>query len=258
MSTIILFIGFVSAAAGIVGLFNPSLVRARSRWQVVPVALGFVAAVGVAQLVSPDPATGHPTTTRVFGIINILIWLFILGFCVRRAERTAPVESVHLSPEVIAVIRSGLDDDDDQPACDRLTKEFERYRTGEIDIDGYRQSVLSVSDGIDGDIELLRERRGSMDRDDFAAQLEQLEEDAQECRWRLEWIDEQRTKPEADPRFGGKGKWARFEYVDSDGSKSKRTIAMWERRGRYIVGYDRSRKEERTFRQDRITEWLAG
>lgn len=54
------------------------------------------------------------------------------------------------------------------------------------------------------------------------------------------------------------GRWARFEYVDADGQISNRSVTMWEKRGRYIVGYDRSRKDERTFRQDRISKWICG
>jgi len=60
------------------------------------------------------------------------------------------------------------------------------------------------------------------------------------------------------PGFAEKGKWARFEYSDHNGNSSKRSVTMWERRGIYIVGYDRSRKEERTFRQDRISGWISG
>lgn len=257
MSSFILLIGFACLVAGIIGLFKPSIIRAKSRWQAVPWVSAILAAVGVAQLLFPDPATGHPTTTRVFGAINILVWLFIVGFCVQRGARGAPPQRVKLSPEIIAAIRDDMDDDE-EVASVQLEREFARYRAGEIDINEYRDRVLAACDAVTASIELLHARRGKMDQVDFAEQLELLEEEADECRWRLEWIEEQRTKPEVDDRFPKRGKWARFEYIGSDGNQSKRTIANWERRGIYIVGYDRSRKEERTFRQDRIAGWLAG
>lgn len=58
--------------------------------------------------------------------------------------------------------------------------------------------------------------------------------------------------------FGDSGKWARFAYADADGRESRRQIVNWQQRGPYIVGYDRSKKGERTFRQDRISDWQAG
>jgi predicted DNA-binding transcriptional regulator YafY len=58
--------------------------------------------------------------------------------------------------------------------------------------------------------------------------------------------------------WANRGKWARFDYVDADGKATHRQIVNWEKRGAYIVGYDRSRDAERTFRQDRIEGWVAG
>jgi hypothetical protein len=73
------------------------------------------------------------------------------------------------------------------------------------------------------------------------------------------WIKDQAYKTSISrDGFGERGKWASFEYVGADGVITKRTVAMWEKRGAYIVGYDRTRKEERTFRQDRISDWVSG
>ncbi len=77
--------------------------------------------------------------------------------------------------------------------------------------------------------------------------------------WRLQWLDRQDWNDSISRAdIPAKGKWARFDYVDTDGVATKRSITMWEKRGAYIVGYDRSRKDERTFRQDRINDWLCG
>lgn len=68
----------------------------------------------------------------------------------------------------------------------------------------------------------------------------------------------QRLELYSDDSIPDRGKWARFEYEDHNGSSSSRDITMWEKRGIYIVGYDRAQKAERTFRQDRISNWRCG
>jgi hypothetical protein len=75
---------------------------------------------------------------------------------------------------------------------------------------------------------------------------------------RLRWIKDQAYK-QSISRDGStiKRNGRAFEYVDADGVVTNRTITMWEKRGAYIVGYDKSRKAERTFRQDRISEWVS-
>lgn len=57
---------------------------------------------------------------------------------------------------------------------------------------------------------------------------------------------------------GETGKWCRFDYENADGEKSRRNVTMWESSGRMIIGYCRTRKEERNFRKDRITNWQSG
>lgn len=54
------------------------------------------------------------------------------------------------------------------------------------------------------------------------------------------------------------GKWSRFVYTDSHGQRSSREIVNWESRGAYIVGFDRAKQGERTFRKGQIEEWVAG
>lgn len=89
--------------------------------------------------------------------------------------------------------------------------------------------------------------------------IDQVQEDFAEADWRRRWIDDRKYQAQfAREGFSGKGKWARFTYTDHHGATSRREITMWEVRGSYVVGYDRSRSAERTFRQDRISDWICG
>jgi hypothetical protein len=146
--------------------------------------------------------------------------------------------------------------------CDvasRLSVEFERLKADCITLDEYKSLVDEALADVKQEMADTRQCRRDMDPDDFDFEMERLEADLDECRWRLKWIDDQQYKASISrDGFGEKGKWARFEYVDNDGVVTERSITMWEKRGAYIVGYDRSRKAERTFRQDRISDWTSG
>jgi hypothetical protein len=61
-----------------------------------------------------------------------------------------------------------------------------------------------------------------------------------------------------DPSIPEAGTWARFEYVDADGVVTKRSIRQWSKRGAYIEGFCMDRREGRTFRQDRISNFRCG
>ncbi|MFZ5705713.1 MAG: hypothetical protein ACOY5R_10645 [Pseudomonadota bacterium] len=50
----------------------------------------------------------------------------------------------------------------------------------------------------------------------------------------------------------------RFEYADSDGVVTERTISNWIAYGPYIEGFCHLRRAHRTFRRDQIICWHAG
>lgn len=98
-----------------------------------------------------------------------------------------------------------------------------------------------------------------MEPDQYDEDLAELEDDLAECGWHRDWAESRRYKDSISREgFADNGKWARFEYIDHHGATTKRTITRWEKRGAYIVGYDKSRGAERTFRQDRINAWVSG
>lgn len=97
-----------------------------------------------------------------------------------------------------------------------------------------------------------------VDRDEA---IEQLNSAALEIRDMLNDASYQsdRGNEARDARWsqGESGKWARFTYTNAEGDASDREIVNWQSRGAYVVGYDRSRGAERTFRKSRIEAWLS-
>lgn len=152
-------------------------------------------------------------------------------------------------------IRDLLWDDTDG----RLNAMYEDYRAGLATLDDYEAAIVSEAEGIRERSAHLRENRRLYDAEQYDAEKDQLDEDRDAVQWRMRWLSGERLRlKNSRTDFEPAGKWARFEYVDADGVITNRHIVNWERRGAYIVGHDKDRREERTFRQDRISDWLAG
>lgn len=68
-----------------------------------------------------------------------------------------------------------------------------------------------------------------------------------------------RERAANDPRWfeAEEGDSATFEYVDSDGVVTSRDVRNWKSSGAYIRAYCLQRRESRTFRKDRISNWRA-
>lgn len=141
----------------------------------------------------------------------------------------------------------------------RLEKAFASFTRRQMTFVDYRAIV-------EDEVEAARERRAQL-RDDkadmhpdlYEFEMEEAEHDLEAAEWRLRWIEDREYKDQFKREgFAESGKWARFEYVDQHGEITDRSITNWEQRGAYIVGWDRDRKAERTFRQDRIGNWVAG
>ena len=139
--------------------------------------------------------------------------------------------------------------------------EFAKWKLGEITLVDYRREVEECAEWVAGErVKIVDEQSLKyLDADlqqEFVDELEQAEESIS---WRLRWLDDREYKQSLEVAgFPESGTWARFSYVSQDGQASARDISNWERRGPYIVGYDRQRTGERTFRQDRITDWKSG
>lgn len=63
----------------------------------------------------------------------------------------------------------------------------------------------------------------------------------------------------SDPRWfeGEEGQSAKFQYVDVDGVVTDREVRNWKSSGAHIRGYCLDRRDNRTFRKDRISSWQA-
>lgn len=58
--------------------------------------------------------------------------------------------------------------------------------------------------------------------------------------------------------IGDSGTWAQFEYVDADGVVTDRNLGGWREEGPYVIGYDQDKHAMRTFRKDRISDFVSG
>lgn len=167
----------------------------------------------------------------------------------RRKRLHALSEDDGRDPEVI------LDDDADA----RLEIAFASFRSGALSRAAYRELI-------EGEISAARERnrelramRREMHPKLYEIESEDVEADLEAAEWRLRWIEDQEYGDQfRRDGFADAGKWARFEYADHHGEITQRSISNWEQRGPYIVGWDRDRRAERTFRQDRISSWASG
>lgn len=140
-----------------------------------------------------------------------------------------------------------------------LEEEFQRLKSGEIDLDEYQIAIEEEQVLIREDAKLLREDRRYMDPDEYELAKEALEERREGVRWRLDWVKKKKRDEQLyqeNPHITGRGKRARFEYVDHYGEITEREIVNWEVSGRYVRGFCLLRKEGRNFRIDRISDWV--
>ncbi|MCJ1959630.1 WYL domain-containing protein [Novosphingobium mangrovi (ex Hu et al. 2023)] len=273
MADTVVALGFLlmlgAIVVGIVVLASPETLKLSSRWYSVPFLTTPVLWLAIFLILSVG---GHPSSGG--GWICLLLWMLLAYiFCHvakhgwrggptlrdvfargsarpdRTAKASAPsnVGKANAAWKLLSVEQ-------------RLEERYFAYRDKRIDLDTYRRAVERELNAAEERLEVLELKQDEMEPSEYQADLAEAYEAEEKCQWRLDWIENQRRKGDVEPddAFPTQGKWARFEYAGHDGEVSKRTITMWEKRGIYIVGYDRSRNEERTFRQDRISEWVCG
>ncbi|OJW73039.1 MAG: hypothetical protein BGO57_13255 [Sphingomonadales bacterium 63-6] len=211
--------------------------------------------------------------SAVFGGVLFLVALTVLAVRWWRRRPRAPKPLMTDMP-VVERPRSFVEQishlyPDEEEIREHLEDQVAKLRAGEISEAALRQLVGEIEDKI-GD-ELI-EIEGDPSSADKKRRVRELERSLKHCDRLIDRIDDgefEADEPEWKGRqehnaqfardgFETAGKWARFDYVDDKGNAGRREITMWERRGSYIVGYDKARKAERTFRQDRIDNWVAG
>lgn len=144
-------------------------------------------------------------------------------------------------------------------ADSRLQAHYDDLQDGKIALDDYKAQIELELDLAKIEIENLRSMRRDMDRDDYEEQREKADEDLEAARWRLSWVKQKIREQGNKPDWMGKsGKWAIFEYSDSDGALTKHHITMWKAYGDEVRGWDRKLKAEVGFAFDQIHEWQAG
>lgn len=136
---------------------------------------------------------------------------------------------------------------------------FASFRSGALSLTAYREVIEGEISAAGDRKRELRAMRAEMHPDLFEFESENVEADLEAAEWRLRWIDDREFGDQFKREgFADAGEWARFEYADHHGEITQRSISNWEQRGPYIVGWDRDRRAERTFRQDRISSWASG
>lgn len=129
----------------------------------------------------------------------------------------------------------------------------------DISLEEYRDIVDTEWEVARDAIAELASREHDVHPDVYELEAEQAREALEAAEWRRRWVRDRQYQDQFQRGgFGESGKWARFDYIDANGASSKREIVMWQSRGPYIVGLDKSRGEERNFRQDRISNWASG
>lgn len=156
-------------------------------------------------------------------------------------------------------VLSSIEDDRRKGAEGRLQESYDQMIAGAITLPEYKERILEEQSDYRDNVEALRLDRSSMSREDYENERDLLEDDKEAIRWRLQWVNDKIAANKEHPDSLAKsGKWARFGYVDDAGNEGRREIVNWVVRGRYVVGYDRKAKAEKTFRHDRISDWCAG
>lgn len=144
-------------------------------------------------------------------------------------------------------------------ASGRLEREFQRYKNGEIDLEEYREQIATEQQENKEALDLLKDDRRNMDADAYEAERDQLDEDRDEIRWRLEWANKQIRAQAARPEgMPSRGKWIQFEIVDKNGEVTRNHLVNWETDQKRLYGYNRKKKEEEAFNLDQINEWTCG
>lgn len=285
LAGLIMLVGLIASLAGPVCLFAPHRLRLNSRWYALPLSSVFLGAMGIAMMIGlgADNA-GQVDELRGTGFALLLMWVLIAFATHRLATQQGAIEPSRQEGFLLNPIRSADEVDErrrlarrtarggqvaepspirfefSSPASIevRLDEAHDRFKRGEINADEYAEEIDDADNDLVDREEDLAADRSLMDGD-YEEARQQLRDDAAAIRKHRKLASKRAyTESISRPDFPDRGRWARFEYTDNDGVVTKRNIAMWERRGGYIVGFDRSKNAERTFRQDRISEWQCG
>lgn len=139
------------------------------------------------------------------------------------------------------------------------------YKSGQITHDAYLKNLEDEAEYLKSlKLSLAQDRRqGLMDEYEYQDEVEQIRDQMSDVKSALKKADELKdwdSSEAKDDRWNSNdfGKWCRFSYYDSKGNVTARNVVNWQSRGRYIIGYCKAKKEERTFRKSRITDWISG
>jgi uncharacterized membrane protein len=182
-----------------------------------------------------------------------------------------PAERILPSPSPVASVKSSITAgktarvapdwkyDETETADERLQERYDALADGAISLDEYQIDIEFELDLAKRNIANLREMRRYMERYDYDDQKEQADADLEAAKWRLAWVKKQiREKGNLPEWMDKSGRWARFEYADSDGVLTRQEITMWKAYPTEVRGWDRKRKQEVGYGFQGIRDWTAG
>lgn len=103
ISTVLILLGMVSVPLGLVAVAAPGAIRVRSRWYGVAIMFGFLAAFGMAMLISPETSDGKASDVRTAGVACLIFSAFLTWVCHVLAKRSAASKDDTTTPK-----RAGL------------------------------------------------------------------------------------------------------------------------------------------------------
>lgn len=229
IAVIAVLLSLAAIIPGIVTLINPQSFKLKSRWYALPMLTGFIAAFGVMFLVMPDQED-IADVLRIIGFSFLAMWAGLFHLARVKAGAVGLPDAM----------KQAASPDRTPEQVDQRTNQVrrERLEKQQAESEAYRQIEL--------------EKAFNAGRAAAARELERPKRSHHK----------KRPEPEVDadpsvPRHSS-GQLAQFVYVDADGVVTTRKVKRWSSDDKYIEGQCQTRKEHRTFRLDRIEEWISG
>lgn len=227
IAAVLLLVSIAALFPGVVTLIDPKSFKLRTRWDALPMLTAWIAGFGCVFFAIPAQNGDRPW---ILGVTLIVIWAGLF--------RWSWVKSV--GAQARAEEQDRLNPDRSAEQVDARTRDTRRQR-----IERERAEEKA---------RLRIEHEKAFNAARAAAAREQAKPKRSHHKKRPE------PEVDADPTTprNSSGKLARFVYVDADGVVTDRRVKNWTSDRFYLEGHCQLRREHRTFRLDRIEEWISG
>lgn len=238
---LVLLVSVGAIIPGIVTLIDPPSLKLKSRWDALPMLSGFIAGLGIIMLVLPGEED-HAHILRLMGVLLLLLWAALFFFA--RSQATG---GLRFDGKAQIINPDRTSQEVDARSRETRRRRIERQRAeDEVRRKIEREKAFYAERAAEA-----RKSTGARWRDD-----DDLYDDDDEDYEDYEPEPSFHSDPNA-PRHSS-GSEARFVYVDANGEVTERQVVNWTSDGTYLKGHCLLRRSGRTFRLDRIEEWISG